>query len=202
MVVAVLAEVAADSVEEAAAVNPNVEFYQRLLAAELSVTKRQAILKDLGASPSVSALLTHSALSSAERERAKSANLDLLAKAQQHGVNLLSGDDMPRLMREAPGASPALFCWGRAEVLREPCIAIVGTRQASTYGKAVAQKFAEAFARAGVAVVSGGAFGIDAAAHKGALAASGNTAAVLLTGIERTYPTEHRGLFQQIRSNG
>lgn len=197
------AEVAAALAVEAAAVNPVVEFYQRLLAAELSVAKRQVILKDLGASPSVGALLAHPALTPAERDRVKGANLDLLAKAQQHGVSLLADEDLPRNLRDAaPGATPALFCWGNPGVLNEPCIAIVGTRQASTYGKAVAQKFAEAFARAGVTVVSGGAFGIDAAAHKGALAAGGHTAAVLLTGIERTYPLEHRGLFQQIRGSG
>lgn len=78
----------------------------------------------------------------------------------------------------------------------------MGTRHASAYGRAVAQKFAEAFARAGVTVVSGGAHGIDAAAHKGALAADGITVAVMLTGIERVYPLEHRGLFQQIRQKG
>jgi len=78
----------------------------------------------------------------------------------------------------------------------------VGTRAATTYGKAVAMKFAEAFARAGATVVSGGALGIDAAAHKGALSHGGKTIAVLAGGIEQVYPAIHGGLFMQIRENG
>jgi DNA processing protein len=70
------------------------------------------------------------------------------------------------------------------------------------YGKACAIKFAEAFARAGVTVVSGGAVGIDAAAHEGALQAGGATAAVLATDVVTQYPAANAGLFLRIRQSG
>jgi DNA processing protein len=91
---------------------------------------------------------------------------------------------------------------GEWEVVHEPAIAIVGTRNASTYGKACSLKFSEAFAEAGVTVISGGALGIDGCAHKGALNVGGKTAAVMFTGLDKTYPREHAGLFQKVRSDG
>lgn len=91
---------------------------------------------------------------------------------------------------------------GEAEVLEQPTLGIVGTRGATAYGKACALKFAEAAARAGVTVISGGALGIDAAAHKGALEAGGKTVAVLAAGVDNVYPAVHAGLFQQIHQSG
>ncbi|MBC8065442.1 MAG: DNA-protecting protein DprA [Chlorobia bacterium] len=102
-------------------------------------------------------------------------------------------------LKNWPENPPGLFVWGDWKCALEPTVAIVGTRGASTYGKAVSTKFAEAFARAGVTVISGGAIGIDAAAHKGAMAVEGKTIAVLAGGVDRLYPALHRGLFQQIR---
>ncbi|MCH8980051.1 MAG: DNA-processing protein DprA, partial [Armatimonadetes bacterium] len=72
---------------------------------------------------------------------------------------------------QSPAPPPALFAWGQTRCLTSPMVAIVGTRGATTYGKAAAQKFAEAFVRAGLTVVSGGAVGIDLHAHEGALQA-------------------------------
>lgn len=115
---------------------------------------------------------------------------------------LLSPEEFPEGLAEVDLAPPALAVWGDPAVLHQPCVGIVGTRRASTYGKAVAQKFAEALARAGVTVVSGGALGIDAAAHRGALAGGGATVAVLATGADGVYPPAHGGLFTEIRQGG
>jgi len=84
----------------------------------------------------------------------------------------------------------------------EPAIAVVGARRASEYGRRIADELARGLAQAGVTVVSGLATGIDAAAHRGALAAGGRTVAVLGTGIDRVYPSWHAGLAAEIVPQG
>lgn len=81
-------------------------------------------------------------------------------------------------------------------------VAIVGSRRTDEYGSDVARAMAAGLARAGVSIVSGGALGVDAAAHEGALEAGGHTVAVLGTGIDVCYPAEHRALFERILSAG
>lgn len=81
-------------------------------------------------------------------------------------------------------------------------VALVGSRATDEYGEDVARSLATGLARAGVSVVSGGARGVDAAAHRGALAAGGHTAAVLGTGVDVCYPAEHRALFEEILGAG
>ncbi len=132
----------------------------------------------------------------------QAADLTALAKALTQGAQLLEADDYPEPLLESGNMPPALFYKGSTECLFEPVVAIVGTRSASTYGKACAFKFAQALAKAGVTVISGGALGIDAAAHKGALEAGGKTAAVLATGLDTVYPSVHSALFQQIAGSG
>jgi len=99
---------------------------------------------------------------------------------------------------------PALLLCVRGDVaaLTAPCVSIVGSRAATTYGLAVARELAGDLARAGVVVVSGLALGIDAAAHRGALEAGGRTVAVLACGIDRVYPARHRQLAAEIVRNG
>ncbi|HEX9051435.1 MAG TPA: DNA-processing protein DprA [Anaeromyxobacter sp.] len=81
-------------------------------------------------------------------------------------------------------------------------VAIVGSRRTDEYGADLARELAAGLARAGVSVVSGGARGIDAAAHEGALSAGGHTVAVLGTGIDVVYPADHRDLFERIVAAG
>ncbi|HSN13491.1 MAG TPA: DNA-processing protein DprA [Anaeromyxobacteraceae bacterium] len=81
-------------------------------------------------------------------------------------------------------------------------VAIVGSRRTDEYGSDVARAIAAGLARAGVSIVSGGALGVDAAAHGGALDAGGHTVAVLGTGIDVCYPSEHRSLFERIVAAG
>jgi len=104
------------------------------------------------------------------------------------------GDDQPY----------ALWLRGRAD-LRFNClrsVAIVGSRAATAYGSYVAAEFAASVGARGFTVVSGGAFGIDAAAHRGALAADGVTVAVLACGVDIPYPAAHAELFDAIAAQG
>lgn len=98
----------------------------------------------------------------------------------------------------------ALYAMGNLELLAAPqgLVAIVGTRNATSYGERVADSLGCAFAAAGVPVVSGLARGIDAAAHRGALRAGGCTIAVQGTGVDVPYPTGHRALHASIAASG
>ncbi|HEY7287021.1 MAG TPA: DNA-processing protein DprA [Vicinamibacterales bacterium] len=97
---------------------------------------------------------------------------------------------------------PVLWTRGSVDVLRRPCVAIVGARAASPYGLSVATRLAGDLAAAGLVVVSGMARGVDSAAHRGALDASGPTVAVLGSGVDVIYPPEHAGLAESIASSG
>ena len=81
-------------------------------------------------------------------------------------------------------------------------VAVVGARAATAYGEHCASEFGYGLARADVTVVSGGAFGIDACAHRGALAADGATVLVSAGGLDRPYPSAHRNLFDRVRDTG
>lgn len=96
-----------------------------------------------------------------------------------------------------------LYVQGDLALLQAPSIAIVGSRQCTAQGRDNAQRFATVLAEAGWCVVSGLALGIDAAAHRGALlAAGGRTLAVLGTGPDRLYPSQHAELARQIAERG
>jgi DNA processing protein len=99
-------------------------------------------------------------------------------------------------------APKAITVTGQPEHLRRQALAIVGTRRATPRGLAIAEGLASALARAGWVVVSGLAYGIDGAAHRGALAAEGPTVAVMGTGIDLTYPTRHHNLRRQLENQG
>jgi DNA processing protein len=91
---------------------------------------------------------------------------------------------------------------GPSELLSRPSVAIVGARSCSPYGAQVARELAQSLAAAGLVVVSGLARGVDAEAHRGALAAGGLTVAVLGCGIDRDYPRAHAELARRIAESG
>jgi DNA processing protein len=104
-----------------------------------------------------------------------------------------------------PAASAPLGLWARGplrldEIRRS--VSVVGSRSATTYGEDVAAQIAAECATAGWTVVSGGAFGIDVAAHRGALAAGGSTVAVLACGADRVYPSAHEQLIEHVAATG
>jgi len=99
---------------------------------------------------------------------------------------------------------PPFVLWARGAIaaLESPAVAMVGSRAASPYGLAVAERLAGDLASRGIAVVSGLARGIDSAAHRGAIAAGGSTIAVLGSGVDVIYPPEHAPLAREIESTG
>ena len=123
-----------------------------------------------------------------------------LARIGAYFISQKDGD-YPKLLRELPDPPIGLYGAGRIDPAR-PCIAIVGTRRATPYGLGIARALGAGLARAGVCVVSGLARGIDAAAHEGALSASGATAAILGCGVDICYPPEHRDLTRRIAGAG
>lgn len=107
-----------------------------------------------------------------------------------------------RLRTIADPPSDDLWIDGDPAALDRPCVAIVGARACSGYGRSVARKLAGDLARAGVTVVSGLARGIDGEAHRGALEAGGLTVAVMGCGIDRVYPAAHAELHRSIIGSG
>jgi DNA processing protein len=127
-----------------------------------------------------------------------------LAYCQSRQIEVLLDTDpnYPARLKEIHDPPGVLFLQGEILKLDELAIAIVGTRHATSYGTQQAERLASGLARAGYTIVSGLARGIDAAAHRGALAAGGRTIAVLGSGIENLYPPEHRDLADEVRTRG
>jgi DNA processing protein len=127
-----------------------------------------------------------------------------LEAAAERGVTVLSAADdrYPPMLRTLRDAPPHLFALGSLDLLRLLAIAIVGTRSATPYGLRVTRRIATELARGGVAIVSGMARGIDAAAHEAALDAGGATIAVLGTGADVPYPRFNALLHARIARDG
>lgn len=108
----------------------------------------------------------------------------------------------PTLLKEIPDPPPLLFVQGDINCLQDWQLAIVGSRNPSASGRDSAFEFARYLASGGLHICSGLADGIDAAAHKGALAGGGKTIAVVGTGLDRVYPAKNRELAHQIAGQG
>jgi len=129
------------------------------------------------------------------------ATLAWLAAPDHH---LVTCDDprYPPALAEIPDPPLLLYVSGRVELLAQPLIAVVGSRNASVQGRVDAESFAAALSGAGLCVVSGLALGIDTAAHEGALRGAGSTIAVVGTGLDRVYPARNRALAHRIAAQG
>lgn len=110
--------------------------------------------------------------------------------------------DWPGALLDMSSPPKELYFAGDIGVLSRACVAIVGTRHPTRYGERVATDVASAMARAGACIVSGMAYGVDACAHRAALAVGGATAAVLGTGVDQIYPAGHRRLYGEIATSG
>ncbi len=120
----------------------------------------------------------------------------------QHAFVRCTDLDFPPLLQGIDQPPAALFVMGDASALLRPQVAVVGARQASMSGRLHARGFAGELARAGFVITSGLADGVDGAAHEAALDAGQPTVAVVGTGVDRVYPSKHRGLARRIAASG
>ncbi len=114
----------------------------------------------------------------------------------------LSSPDYPLLLKQIADPPPLLFAKGDISLLRDPQIAIVGSRNPTPQGQQNAYNFAYALSQAGLVITSGLAMGVDAEAHKGALSSQGQTIAVTGTGLDILYPRSNHALARQIVESG
>jgi DNA processing protein len=127
-----------------------------------------------------------------------------LKRIQDFGCHVLIQTDeaYPELLRQIYDPPIVLYVKGALTAKDKNAVALVGSRLTTHYGVEVARKLAYQLAYIGVTVISGGARGIDTAAHQGALSAKGRTVAVLGTGINLVFPPENAELFERIAATG
>jgi len=160
---------------------------------EASATELQQV-------PDVGPKLASAIQSARDRQQAR----QVWTLCQQQGVQILRQTDpgYPELLKQIADPPAVLFVRGQLLPRDQMAIAVVGTRHPSLYGLRQAERLAGSLARAGMTIISGLARGIDAAAHRGALAAGGRTVAVLANGVLDIYPPEHKHLADQILAQG
>ena len=142
------------------------------------------------------------------RRRLEELDLDaLIDRGREIGARVVVPGDgqWPGRMNELRAHRPlALWCWGEADprLMALRSVAIVGARACTRYGEWIAREWSAQLAQDDVTVISGGAYGIDAAAHRGALAVDGVTICVLAGGVDTPYPRGNEGLFAEIVDRG
>jgi DNA processing protein len=127
-----------------------------------------------------------------------------VASYKKIGVELVTVNsaNYPKLLKQVATPPLVLYCKGNLKLLDSDCIAVVGTRRATRYGKKITEQFTKVLVHNGFTIVSGMADGIDTQAHITALAEGGNTIAVLGGGVNEIYPTTNIGLAKQIIEKG
>jgi DNA protecting protein DprA len=128
----------------------------------------------------------------------------VLSEIDKHQARLLTpiDQDWPAQVNDLAAPPIGLIVKGNVSALHQRSLAIVGTRNPTSYGARIAGDFAAGFADREWAIVSGGAYGIDSYAHKGALIAEGVTVAVIASGIDINYPAGNSRLFAEICESG
>lgn len=169
-----------------------------MLLMELSSEKARKALELLAGATSKEDLLLSPAIPADKRATLQSW---VYKPVGEHMVSI-EDDSYPENLRHAHAPPIALSVLGEVLPQDAAAVAIVGTRKASPYGKTVAKRLARDLAKNGVTIISGGAHGIDAAAHEGALEVGGRTIAVLGNGVDIAFPAVHRALFGRIAANG
>jgi len=176
--------------------------------------RARSLIEHFGGAPAILSASRHELLrvrnigdDTAEKISGWEKSIDLageLKRIADFGCHVLisSDENYPASLREIYDPPLVLYVKGELTAKDKNAVAMVGSRQTTHYGLETARKLAYQLAYVGVTVVSGGARGIDTAAHQGALSAKGRTVAVLGTGINIIFPTENAELFERIAANG
>lgn len=127
-----------------------------------------------------------------------------IEKAEKQNVKIIPyfSEEFPQSLLSIKDRPLVLYVKGDFEGFPEDAIAVVGSRKCTNYGKSISYKIAFDLAREGVNVISGLAYGIDSSAHSGAIDSGGRTIAVLGSGIDVIYPSDHSSLAKRIEENG
>jgi DNA processing protein len=128
----------------------------------------------------------------------------VLESTQRMGITTLTwlDEDFPRRLREIDQPPPVLYIKGAFTLEDDWSVAVVGTRNVTTYGRKVTEELSAFLSHNKITVVSGLARGVDRIAHESALKQGGRTVAVLGSGVDNIYPPEHRGLAERIAQQG
>lgn len=123
---------------------------------------------------------------------------------ESQGIQIVTyaSDSYPQSLKNIDTPPLVLYCKGDISLLKSNSIAIVGTRRITKYGKDVTLKFSQALAKAGLTIVSGLSYGVDAVAHEECLNVGGKTIAVLGCGVNIIYPDQNKPLAERILNNG
>ena len=144
---------------------------------------------------------TAQVVASAKRDADPDKGMEALAQAGVKAANWNSEDYPPRL-REIHDPPPVLYYLGELMPSDQFSVAVVGTRNPTSYGREAATALSRDLASVGITIVSGLALGIDGVAHRAALECGGRTIAVVAGGLDTVYPREHAALFRQIQARG
>lgn len=139
-----------------------------------------------------------------EKQTNEASAIMLLQARETKRINFLCllDDAFPDSLRNIPDPPPILFYRGDSSLLNEASIGVVGSRKPTPYGRASCTHFVRDLVQAGLVIVSGVAYGIDAEAHQATLKAGGKTIGVLGCGFDHVYPSRHRELYREIESFG
>jgi DNA processing protein len=198
--------------------NPGMDSREALIALNLiehvGPVRARLLLEHFGDAPQIlaaskSALLrvrnigdeTAEAIANWEKTIDLAGELKRISDFGSH-VLIQSDENYPAVLREIYDPPLVLYVKGELTAKDKNAVAMVGSRSTTHYGIETARKLAYQLAYVGVTVVSGGARGIDTAAHQGALAAKGRTVCVLGTGVNIVFPPENKDLFERIAANG